>query len=106
MLIADVNVDKDKYDEQEFMVELAELMYRHGVHRVSAYWGLPAPCNRCGGTPCAGIDGEHITVLDESDPRLKDDVEKDEALDMLGKCVGKMSNGEIEMEIGGEDEDG
>lgn len=106
MLIADVNVDKNRYEEQSFMAELSDLMYRYGVHRVNAHWGVPEPCSRCGESPHNEIDNEHITVLDDDDPRLKDDVEKDEALDMLGKCVDRMPSGEIEISARGEDEDG
>jgi len=101
MLVADVNVDDVKYDEKEFMAKLAELMYLYGVNRVNAHWGAPSACSRCGESPHAEIDGDHITVLDDDDPRLRDDVEKDEALDMLGKCVERMGDGE--MSIGGDE---
>ena len=105
MLLADVNADKDKYIEREFMIELSDLMYRYGVNRVDAYWGVPVPCSRCGESSHKEVNGEHITMLSLDDPRLEPDIKKNEALEMLGKCVDKVPDGEIKIEMRGEDED-
>jgi len=105
MLVGKVNtVPGGGYDEDEFFAELEQLMFRHGVNRVEAYWGVPGPCPRCGEMEHGQLDGEFISMLEPDDPRLRDDADKDEALDMLGRCVGRMGGGEISLERKGDDE--
>jgi hypothetical protein len=64
MLVGKVNIQNEKYDEDAFFGALECLMYKYGVNRVEAYWGLPCPCSACDASPCPCENGENQHMVD------------------------------------------
>ena len=82
-------------DLEGFYAALEGLMKEYSVDSVVVYRSVLTPCPRCGHST---EEGEHITMLEDGDRILKDDVDEDEALSMLGNCVNRFGDGEISLE--------
>jgi hypothetical protein len=83
-------------DREGFYAALEVLMREYSVDSVVVYRSVPAPCPRCGHS--TEEEGEHITMLEDGDPILKDGVDEDEAFSMLGNCINRFGDGEISLE--------
>jgi hypothetical protein len=78
-----------------FLCALEALMNEYGVIKIDVAANLPQPCSRCGGvgnrqsTELLPTD-QVYEELSGDNPRLRPDVEKNEALEMLGTVIDKI----------------